>query len=216
MALSLGAAGRYYYMFEDMVGEGSLALVRAARHWRPDGGASFSTYAFRVVQTALLRMRRRWSRAAAGLQPYEEGPVTRVVQPMSQHHDPDVRSGESPEFAREPPPVSEEFSAADDLAGARTALRPVLAAMQTRHRDVLLRRFGLPPYDRPQTLEVVAADYGVTRERVRQIETAALARARGWAEALARGDRPAYKKPGKGSRTLALLLKKNRRKRTAG
>jgi len=47
-----------------------------------------------------------------------------------------------------------------------------------RERDVLIRRHGIKNIQ-AQTLEQIGADLGVTRERVRQIEKAALARIRG-------------------------------------
>lgn len=46
-----------------------------------------------------------------------------------------------------------------------------------RTKDVLNRRFGLTGKP-PQTLEEVAQDYGVTRERIRQVESKALMRLR--------------------------------------
>lgn len=44
-----------------------------------------------------------------------------------------------------------------------------LAKLNPRHREVLRRRFGLDGFD-VETLEEVATDMGVTRERVRQIQ----------------------------------------------
>jgi RNA polymerase primary sigma factor len=61
---------------------------------------------------------------------------------------------------------SAEHARAADLAEALQLLKP-------RMRLVLTRRFGLDG-EQPKTLEQVGAELGVTRERVRQIETRAL------------------------------------------
>jgi hypothetical protein len=56
-------------------------------------------------------------------------------------------------------------------------LKEVTASLSPRAREVLVRRFGLKN-SRPETLEGIGASYGITRERVRQIEAAALAAAK--------------------------------------
>jgi RNA polymerase primary sigma factor len=50
-----------------------------------------------------------------------------------------------------------------------------LAVLKERERDVLLRRYGLAPYEDPETLDAVGQAYGVTRERARQIQSKAFA-----------------------------------------
>lgn len=47
--------------------------------------------------------------------------------------------------------------------------------LASRQREVVLGRFGLDKSGQPQTLAALGSKYGVTRERVRQIEVAALA-----------------------------------------
>ena len=62
-----------------------------------------------------------------------------------------------------------------DLAGGRLA--EWLARLNPRQRLVLERRYGLAG-NAAQTLAEIAAELGLTRERVRQIQVEALARLR--------------------------------------
>lgn len=52
-------------------------------------------------------------------------------------------------------------------------LKEIMGMLPQRSRDVLTRRSGLKN-NRPETLEAIGASYGITRERVRQIEAGAL------------------------------------------
>ena len=58
----------------------------------------------------------------------------------------------------------------------------ILSELDDRERDVITLRFGLGGID-PYTLEEVGKKYGITRERVRQIETGALRKLRSLAAA---------------------------------
>ncbi len=73
---------------------------------------------------------------------------------------------------------------ADQVVAAQLppALRRVLATLPDRQRRVLELRFGLGD-NQPHTLEEIAREFGVTRERVRQLETGALAKLRHHPEA---------------------------------
>jgi RNA polymerase primary sigma factor len=83
--------------------------------------------------------------------------------------------------------IEDEKSAAPDTATAdvmRTAeLAQALERLNPRMRHVLAMRFGLDG-QKPQTLEEVGAGLGITRERVRQLETRALRELRTVAPAL--------------------------------
>ncbi|MCF2435313.1 hypothetical protein LV779_14515 [Streptomyces thinghirensis] len=57
-------------------------------------------------------------------------------------------------------------------------LRHVLGHLTERERHVLIRRTGLDG-DEPDTLEDIGVAFGVTRERIRQIESKAKAKFRG-------------------------------------
>jgi RNA polymerase sigma factor (sigma-70 family) len=81
------------------------------------------------------------------------------------------------ERAESPDGASAERARSVELAAAVDRLNP-------RMRHVVTRRFGLD--GKPsQTLEEVGADLGITRERVRQLETRALRELRAVAPGLA-------------------------------
>lgn len=64
-----------------------------------------------------------------------------------------------------------------EVAERRQAITDALAGFDERTREVVARRFGLTD-GTEHTLEEIGRDFGVTRERIRQIETKALERLR--------------------------------------
>lgn len=57
----------------------------------------------------------------------------------------------------------------------KQSVKRLISVLPDRARDVIVRRFGLGDSTEFMTLEAIGEMYGVTRERVRQIENAALA-----------------------------------------
>jgi RNA polymerase primary sigma factor len=69
--------------------------------------------------------------------------------------------------------TSESPDAASNVVARSQELGAALERLNPRMKHVVLRRFGLDGQP-PQTLEEVGNDLGITRERVRQLETRAL------------------------------------------
>ena len=60
----------------------------------------------------------------------------------------------------------------------KQSVKRLLSALSPRAREVLIGRYGLGKNVEKMTLESIGDKYGITRERVRQIENAALANIR--------------------------------------
>ncbi len=75
-------------------------------------------------------------------------------------------------------PAPDELLMAEEQANVSDILHDTLETLTPREEDVIRRHFGLTPYDWPQTLEAIADEHDVSRERVRQIEGTGLRKLR--------------------------------------
>lgn len=92
--------------------------------------------------------------------------------PITNDRGQEVEFGELQTDETSPNPVSEA-----DTILRREAIAAVLEKMPSREAKVLTMRFGLDG-NPPKTLEVVGEEFGLTRERIRQIEGRALRKLR--------------------------------------
>ena len=60
----------------------------------------------------------------------------------------------------------------------KTITKKLISVLPDRARDVVVSRFGIGDTPEKKTLEAIGSSYGITRERVRQIENHALAKIR--------------------------------------
>lgn len=147
--------------FAELISEGQLALLRSVDKFDCLRGFKFSTYACRAILTS----------------------ISRAVALMARHHgqfpteyDPDLQKSDFVETRRE----ITEATCIQELAGI---LANNLADLTITERRVLSERFGVRGVRRkaghdPKTLRQVAEVFGVTKERVRQIQNKALAKLR--------------------------------------
>lgn len=168
---------------EDLIGEACVGLVEAVSRFDTRRGTRFMTYAIwwirrRVVQAIAHQARNvriprhEWTAAARS----PEGAAALHPRELSLS-EASTGAGERP-LAELLPASTEPLEESIERDDQARVLRRALDALTPRQRWILERRFGL---DRPEesTLQALADELGLSKERVRQVEAQALARLRG-------------------------------------
>lgn len=148
-----------FYEFEDLIAVGHLALWQASLTYENDHGAVFGTYGFCAVRHALEALLKHWStkrrRGARRVDSLDElGP-----------------DGDVPKHQ-----LRSEATSAEELLGASSEqvfLQEALLELRPRDRRVIQARFI-----EERCLEDIAQEFGLSRERIRQIEITVLKKLR--------------------------------------
>lgn len=191
---------------DDLVQFGALGLFRAVEKFNPDLGYRFVTYASNWVFQSITRNigdHARLIRLPVHTQVHgkaiqeakdeleqllEREPTLAEIAEASSTSEEIVRAHlvttrtirlDDPVARRALAAMVEPENAVEitEAAAVTDAITSGLDTLTERERDVLERRFGLHD-DSPRTLEEISVVYGVTRERIRQIEDKALRRLR--------------------------------------
>lgn len=133
---------------DDLVGQATVTLIRAVERFDVERGFRFSTYATRAIRSELARWVSKLRRRQLACMP------TAAMQLVA----------DRPRSTR---------SAADHWR-AYCCLESMLDALESREAHVIRSRFGLSDECGEQTLQAIADEFGVSRERVRQLERRAL------------------------------------------
>jgi RNA polymerase sigma factor (sigma-70 family) len=142
---------------DDLISDGMMALGRAISTFDPWRGFRFSTYAWNVIVRAFYCRARRESKR-------------RTREPVS--FDSELEKGDLPEVRRE----EESWLYVERL---EKILQEGKVTFTETENGVLRRRFPMDPGAEPLTLSAVGREMHLSKERVRQIQNAALRKLRG-------------------------------------
>jgi RNA polymerase sigma factor (sigma-70 family) len=142
--------------FFEMVSDGNMSLIRAIEKFDYLKGNKFSTYATWAIM-------KNYARSI----PAEHKVLDRF------------RTG-SDEVFQGSPDDDAGHGYVEELNNTRQhqIILSILEQLEDRERDILVNRYGLEKGSEPLTLEEVGQRFGVTKERIRQIEARALQKLR--------------------------------------
>lgn len=182
---------------EDLISEGNIGLMEAARRFDPSRGVRFSSYAAWWIRKYMVSALNRYQAQAsspAAAPAVESGAGARGAEPdapteaADAHHRPPRQKHLSfDEFVRQDGDrdIVEKLAAPENTdpddrilrKELADAVRSVLPALSRQEQQILTAHYGLDG-NPAQTLQQIGRALGCTRERVRQLEVKALARVR--------------------------------------
>jgi RNA polymerase sigma-32 factor len=206
---------RWGIPLEDLVQEGNMGLLKAAERFDPERGCRLATYAaywiraeireyvargYRIVRLGSSKSERRALRvyrktherdpealaAASGLtaeRATELLPLLMARDVSLERSPTDDGRAPADRLAAEVASPEEAAVANDERTQLTAALRKAVDELSPRERRIVNQRWLT---EDPKTLEQLGADFGVSKERVRQLEERAKKRMRARVEELTR------------------------------
>src|SRR5438132_5724254 len=159
--------------FLDLIHEGNLGLIEAARRFDPSRNVKFITYAVWWIRQAMMHALSDFTRAFS-FPPKLFATLHNLPEDVSLNDPIGPRGYEGyprelgDTLVQEQLPIEEEMIRQADLDELAHALRE----LDGKEREVVRLRFGLED-DEPRTLQEIGNRLHLSRERVRQIESRA-------------------------------------------
>jgi RNA polymerase primary sigma factor/RNA polymerase sigma factor len=141
--------------FFELVSDGNVSLIRAVEKFDYTRGNKFSTYATWAIM-------KNFARTIPDEIKYQDRFRTTQGDVFLLREEP------------RPDPLGIEF----EQSQRESQIGRMLNRLDEREQKIIISRFGLDHHHEPLTLKEVGAEMGVTKERVRQIETRALEKLR--------------------------------------
>jgi|GEM_PF-895897 RNA polymerase primary sigma factor len=153
---------------EDLVQEGNYGLLKAIKHFNPEKGNRFSTYAVWWIKSYIMRSLKDGPSAVRRTMPDGGLPPRDISLEESPDH-----NGESTHMDRlsdEEPLPDEQFMRLEEDTFLHNQLDKVRGRIGELGWDILNGRLTQDKQDEPRTLAEIGNDWGLSRERVRQVE----------------------------------------------
>ena len=141
--------------FFEMVSDGNMSLIRAIEKFDYTRGFKFSTYASWAIM-------KNYARSI----PAENAQLDRF------------RTGNEEVFQNFTDGRGDQFQQEQNHVRQHDVIMGILGQLEDREREIIMHRFGLQQGAEPRTLEQVGELLGVTKERIRQLESRALKKLR--------------------------------------